>query len=259
MALTSREIRAGLCGLGVEKGDALFVHSSLSSLGHVEGGADTVVDALLDAVGPFGTLAVPTFTRYDEPYDPEESPSTVGAVTDAARTHEDAVRSIHPTKSIVVIGPDAAELVADHAPANSLGIDSPLHRIIQRGGRILLVGVDHTTNSALHVAERLAGMAYRDQKAETTTSVGNGIERVTVNQVHCSKGFEAISPLARHAGIVRMGQIGAAEVRLIEGEPLLDLAVELLEAEPGALLCSSPNCARCQYARERIAASQEAG
>ena len=257
MALTSREIRAGLRGLGVEEGDALVVHSSLSSLGHVEGGADAVVDALLDAVGPSGTLAVPTFTRYDDPYDAEESPSTTGAVTNAVRTREAAERSAHPTKSVAVIGPDATEIVADHEPANSLGIDSPLHRVLQRDGRILLIGVDHTTNSALHVAERLAGMAYRDQKAETTTSVGDSVERVTVNQVHCSKGFEAISPLARHAAIARIGRIGDAEARLIEGEPLLNLAVELLETAPGALLCSSPNCDRCGYARERIAASRD--
>ena len=257
MALTSCEIRAGLRGLGVEEGDALVVHSSLSSLGHVEGGADAMVDALLDAVGPSGTLAVPTFTRYDDPYDPAVSPSTTGAVTNAVRTREGAARSAHPTKSIAVIGPDASELVADHEPANSLGIDSPLHRVLLQDGNILLVGVDHTTNSALHVAERLAGMPYRDQKAETTTYVDDRVERVTVNQVHCSKGFEAISPLARHAGIVRVGQIGDAEVRLIEGEPLLNLAVELLETEPGALLCSSPDCDRCAYARERIATSRD--
>ena len=257
MALTSREIRAGLCGLGVEEGDALVVHSSLSSFGHVEGGADAVVDALLDAVGPSGTLAVPTFTRYDEPYDPEASPSTTGAITNAVRTREGTERSAHPTKSIAVIGPDASALVADHEPANSLGIASPLHRVLKRDGNILLVGADHTTNSALHVAERLAGMPYRDQLAETTIRTDEGVERVTVNQVHCSNGFEAISPLARHAGIVRRGRIGDAEVQLIEGEPLLELAVELLETEPGALLCSSPDCDRCGYARERIAASRD--
>lgn len=255
MTLTSREIRAGLRGLGVDGGDALVVHSSLSSLGRVEGGADAVVEALLDAVGSSGTLAVPTFTRYDEPYDPEESPSTVGAITNAVRTREEAERSTHPTKSVAVIGPDAGELVAHHEPANSLGIDSPLHRVLERDGRILLIGVDHTTNSALHVAERLAGMPYRDQLAETTVRTADGVERVTVNQVHCSKGFEAIVPLARHAGIVTRGRIGEAPVRLIEGEPLLDLAVELLVADPGALLCSSPACDRCAYARERITAS----
>lgn len=253
MPLSCGEIRQGLGGLGVVDGEGLVVHSSLSSLGRVEGGADAVVEALLEAIGPDGTLAVPTFTRYHEPYDPATSASTVGAVTEAVRTRDEVERSGHPTKSVAAIGPEAAELVADHEPSNSLGPASPIHRLLERGGRVLLVGVDHTTNSALHVAERLAGVPYRDQTAETQTLVDGEVETVTVNRVHCSGGFEAIAPLARHAGIVSRGRIGDAEVRLIDGAPLLDLAVELLESDPGALLCSSPDCDRCQYARERIA------
>lgn len=257
MALTRDELRCGFRGLGLESGSTVVVHSSLSSLGRVTGGAETVVDALLDAVGPDGTVGVPTFTRYDEPYDPDASPSTTGAITEALRRRDDAVRSPHPTKSVAAIGPKAQSLLVDHDPANSLGPNSPLHRLLDPDGRILLLGVDHTTNSAIHVAERLTGAPYRDQVAKTETLIGGERREVAVNKVHCSRGFEVVRPLAERAGIVSRGRIGDANARLLDGEALLSLVVELLEAEPGALLCSVPTCDRCRYARERIA--QEAG
>lgn len=108
MPLTQREIRGGLRGLGVESGTGLVVHSSLSRLGWVEAGADAVVDAILDAVAPDGTVLMPTFTRYDESYHPADSPSTTGAITEAFRTRPGSERSTHPTKSVAVHGPDAA-------------------------------------------------------------------------------------------------------------------------------------------------------
>lgn len=248
-----RDILAGLRGLGLGSGDRVVVHSSLSSLGDVDGGAATVVDALLDAVGPGGTVAVPTFTRYDEPYDPGRSPSTTGAVTEALRGRDAAVRSPHPTKSIAAIGPDAERLLADHDPTNSLGPGSPLHQLLEHDGKILLLGVDHTANSALHVAERLTGAPYRGQTATTETMIGDGVETVEVNRVHCSRGFEVVHPLLVAAGAVSTGQVGAADARLLAGERVLSSTVDLLEAAPGALLCSVPDCDRCQYARERIA------
>lgn len=255
MRLDRDELTAGLQGLGLSDGDRVFVHSSLSSLGEVADGAEAVVDALLGAVGPTGTVGVPTFTRYDEPYDPATSPSTTGAVTEALRKRPDAVRSPHPTKSISAIGPAAEETLATHAPSRSLGPGSPLHRLIADGGHVLLLGVDHTTNSALHVAERLANVPYRDQTATTETTVDGEITTVEVNRVHCSRGFEVVQPLLVARGVVSTGEIGQARARLLDGAGTLAATVDLLEADPGALLCSTPDCDRCQYARERITES----
>lgn len=252
MALSRAEIRGGVRGVGIETGDALVVHGSLSSFGRVEGGAGTVVEALLDAVSDRGTVAMPSFTRYDEPYDPEESPSTVGAITEAFRTRPDVVRSSHPTKSVAVRGPDADRYVSDHAPENSLGPESPIHRVIADGASILLCGVDHTANSALHVAERLAGLPYRDQTAKTTRRTGGEIETVEVNRVHCSRGFESAGAVASRLGLESVGTVGDATVRLVEGPELLSLVVSLLGEEPGFLLCDRPDCERCAYARRRL-------
>lgn len=253
MTISRAEIRGGLRGLGIEAGDALVVHGSLSSHGRVEGGAETVVDALLETVGERATVAMPTFTRYDEPYDPEESPSTVGAITEAFRTRSEVRRSAHPTKSVAVRGADADRSVAEHELDNSLGPGSPIHRVVADGASILLIGVDHTANSTLHVAERLADLPYRDQTAETTRRTDGGTETVTVNRVHCSRGFESAGAVAARLGLESVGTIGEARVRLVDGPELLSLAVGLLEEDPGFLLCDLPGCDRCAYARRRLA------
>lgn len=255
MALTRDELRGGFRGLGLDSGDGVLVHSSLSSLGRVDGGAETVVDALRDAVGDDGTVMMPTFTRYDRPYDPDTSPSTVGAITEAFRKRPAAVRSTHPTKSVAAIGPNATSLVDDHDLRNSIGPGSPIHRLIdERCGAILLLGVDHTSNSTLHVAERLADLPYRDQLAETTIRRRDGsTETVEVNRVHCSRGFGVVGSVARRLGIRREGRVGDATARLLDGGTLLSLVVELLDEQPGLLLCDVPDCDRCAYGRRRIA------
>lgn len=258
MKLTRDALEGGFRGLGLDSGGCVVIHSSLSSLGRVDGGAETVVDALCEIVGDDGTVMMPTFTRYDRPYDPGASPSTVGAITEAFRKRPDAVRSAHPTKSVTAVGPDADSLVADHDPRNSIGPGSPIHRFIdERDADILLLGVDHTANSALHVAERLAGLPYRDQLAETTVRRRDGsAETVTVNRVHCSRGFDVVGSVARRLGVERTGYVGNATARLLDGGTLLSLVVGLLEERPGLLLCDVPDCDRCAYGRRCIAATR---
>jgi hypothetical protein len=108
----------------------------LSSFGRVEGGADSVLDAILEVIGPKGNLMLPTFnyTRpIPEPYfDPAATPGHTGAIPEAGRKRAGAVRSLHPSHSVAVIGPDAVELTRDHLKVRALGIGSPIDRLAQR-------------------------------------------------------------------------------------------------------------------------------
>ncbi len=106
----------------------MMYRSRYKSLGGVLGGPRTVVDALLEVVGPQGTLVVPTFTHSGTThFDPRSSPSLNGAITEAARAHPCAVRSWHPTHAVTVIGPSAAELVRDDLERGALGrVRSPV-------------------------------------------------------------------------------------------------------------------------------------
>ena len=118
--------------LGIKPGDHLLVHSSLHSVGPIDGGADALLDALLETVGRSGTVAVPAFSGLPEPdgyFDPLESPSNVGVFTEVLRKRPDAFRSLHPTHSVAAIGERAEAFVRDHLKAPAVRAGSPIDLI----------------------------------------------------------------------------------------------------------------------------------
>ena len=254
------DLRADFETLDIEAGDEVVVHSSLSSIGWVDGGADAVVDALVETVGETGTVVVPTFTSEfarHEPFDPDTTPSQTGAVTEALRKRPAAVRSAHPTHSVAAIGPAAPTLTADHAYLNSLGRDSPLHRLALRGGKILLVGVGNERNSSLHVAEALSNLPY---KAEMRTAyvLGDTGERreVETSRVGNAAGFPKLDPLAACRGAFTRGTVGDANATVMRGDEILEIAQEVLRDHPAFLLCDDPDCWWCPDARRQVADSE---
>ena len=156
------------------------MHCSMSRLGYVIGGAETVVDALLDAVGPDGTVVMQTHTSensdpaaWRNPPVPEawweairentpafradRTPSRkMGAVAEHLRTRSSAFRSQHPSDSCVALGALAETITRDHRLTPSLGAGSPLDRLVEHDAQVLLLGVDHGNNTLLHYAEHLA-------------------------------------------------------------------------------------------------------
>lgn len=157
--ITGRRLRGDLAAIGVEPGTTLVVHSSLSALGWVEGGAPTVVRALLDAVGDDGTLAMPAATPHvgeGLPFDRRTTPTTMGAIAETFRNWPGSLRSEHPLESVCARGPRADEVTADHPLAFSEGPGSPFARLHDLDSRILLLGVGFNRCTALHFAESLA-------------------------------------------------------------------------------------------------------
>jgi len=262
-AVSRSDLVADLREIGVESGTELVVHASLSSLGWVSGGAAAVVDALCEVTGSDGTVAVPTFTPPSvvetEPFDPATMRSRTGAITEALRARPDARRSEHPTHSVAALGPAAGELTRDHRLDRSLGADSPLHRLAQRGGQVLLLGVGHERNSTLHVAEALADLPYKTGTNRVLVRDRGEVRTVETARVGCGKGFPAVEPLARDAGIVRRGTVGAADAQLVPAAAIIDLTAEVLADDPGFLLCSDPGCWWCPDARRTLASSRDSG
>ncbi|MFP9190156.1 aminoglycoside N(3)-acetyltransferase [Natrialbaceae archaeon A-CW1-1] len=250
------DLVADLRSMGLERGDEVVVHASLSSIGRVEGGGETVVDALCTAIGDDGTVVVPTFTPSvvrEEPFDREETRSGTGAITEALRTRERAVRSDHPTHSVSALGPAAETLTDGHALERSLGLDSPLHRLARRGGRILLLGVGHERNSTLHVAEALADLPYKTGTNEVLVHNGDDAARtVEAAAVGCGKGFPAFEPVLEEAGLLTRGRIGGADAQAVPGKGLLEVAVPLLEERPAFALCDEPDCWWCPEAKRMV-------
>jgi aminoglycoside 3-N-acetyltransferase len=243
-------ISAGLQELGLPAGAHVLVHSSLSSFGYVAGGADTLIDALLDVVGPQGTLLVPTLTGSEELspanppfFDPQETPAWTGRVPETLRRRAGAIRSLHPTHSVAAIGALADALTRDHAlsvtPCDEC---SPYGQLAQReDGYILLLGVTHESNTTLHHVEELAGAAYHMQPEFAAARIRvNGETQIRHIMLHSYDGpernFAVLEPLLIERGVQRNGCIGRAEVRLIRAQGLVRIALAVLRANP-RILC----------------------
>lgn len=258
MGLTKDEVLQGLRTLGVKPGMVVMAHSSLSAFGPVDGGADTVIEALLEAVGPEGTLLMPAMGSAAV-FDVTETPSNVGTITDVFWRRPDVTRSLHPTHSAAGKGPLVAPILAGHLEQDSaIGPESPWGRVAQHpDGHILFLGCDQDRNTLLHTAEDLVNGAYlsplrRDYLDENR-------ERQTLEMQRFPgphRDFIRHDRLFREAGVMTVGKIGQAVCRLMKAGEILRLAVEALQADPAAVLCDNPHCEDCVKQRAAIKAAR---
>lgn len=235
--------------LGVPQGGKVLVHSSLSSLGHVDGGADTVIDSLLAVLGPTGTLLVPTltgsthFSPQNPPrFDPAQTPSWTGAIPETLRKRPNAVRSLHPTHSVAAIGADAALLLRGHAHSVTPCDEwSPYGELARRDdGYILLIGVTHASNTTFHHVEELAGLPYHMQAGfAAATVVVDGKEFTRHTMLHKygpARNFDVMEPFFLEQGIQHTGSVGAATVRVINTPGMVRSTLRAVAADPTILL-----------------------
>ncbi|WP_017582671.1 aminoglycoside N(3)-acetyltransferase [Nocardiopsis valliformis] len=236
---TRTSLAKDLTGLGVTPGDTLLVHTSLRSLGWVCGSDETVVRALLDAVGPTGNLVVPTQTsdnsdpadwcnppvpeawwetiRTEMPaYDPAITSSPhMGRVAERLRTWPGAVRSAHPQTSFAALGPNAAELMHPHPLASALGEDSPLARLAKADARVLLLGTGYDSCTAFHLAEyRVPHPPTEPSSCAIRTPEGKR-EWVTYTGIVLDESdFPALGAAFEATGVVTVDRVGSATARL---------------------------------------------
>jgi aminoglycoside 3-N-acetyltransferase len=253
---TTESLVADLHALGVAPGALLLVHSSLSRLGYVAGGAHAVVLALLAAVGPTGTIVTPAYTsdlsdpsRWEEPpvpeswwpvirahtpaFDPAVTPTRhMGAIVDCFLRVPDVRRSSHPRDSFAAHGPLASRVVDDHPLAYSLGERSPLARIYDLDGEVLLLGVDHGNNSSLHLSEYRADLPITDWISEGSPMLVDGArEWVTyADRAGNSDDFAALGEAFAATGKERRAPVAAGTARLMRQREVVDFGVRWLEA-----------------------------
>ena len=168
------KIKEDLTALGLQKGDAVLLHSSFKSMGTVEGGIQTFVEAMLSVLGDTGTLIVPTLT-FEEVSDTNRvfdycnSRSCVGAISEFVRKMDGARRSINPTHSCAAIGGKRDWYVNGHEKDRTpVGENSPIWKLHEDGGKVLMLGCRLTSNTSMHGIEEKAGVRYlMAPKAET--------------------------------------------------------------------------------------------
>jgi len=256
LKVKSKEMVESLVDVGVRRGGLLFLHSSLSAIGEVEGGAEAVVDALLDALGPEGTLVVPTFTYadqhdYPESIDPKwifdraTTRSGMGAITNAVRMREGAMRSVHLWHSVAAIGPLAETVVTGNGKAWASAWDdnSPMAWVFNNGGSILMLGVPYQNLTAVHVWEVEFGVDYRDTQFITRrTPLSDGTLVPLASQVHARNGkhtgsdFNRMGERMEKAGLVSIGHVANAVARLFTAADAHEMARTMYAEDKAAFL-----------------------
>lgn len=237
--------------LGVSPGDSLLAHTSLSRIGHVEGGASTVVQALIDAVGPEGTVLFPSHSGSAE-VSPDHPPvfdllkmpcvRWVGVIPETARRRPDGVRSLHPTHSVTAFGRLASWFVEGHERCETpCGAGTPYVKLAEVHGKILLVGCDHESNTSLHGVEEVAALPYHllpgAGPAELTDALGQ-VQRVPMryHRWGVERDFMRIDGELMRRAIQNVGKVGLAESRLVDADKMWRFVLERVQADPGALL-----------------------
>lgn len=242
--LTKEDIKSGLQNLGVKEGSLLGVHSSLSSFGHVIGGANTVLDALFETVGQSGTIVMSTYllsrplelTAEDVTngitwkvkrlsFDDLNSPSGMGIIADAFRQRNDVVRWFHPYHSVTAWGKNADVFCKSFKP------------LVEAGGEILLLGVQMDRCSALHLAEERVHLPKEITRLMAWEIPDDLMKAYPPEQwlIGCNGAwgdFLIVQEEAEKLGMIKKRTIGGATCRLFEAKPMVNLYMQLLRKDP---------------------------
>ncbi|MCX6043513.1 MAG: AAC(3) family N-acetyltransferase [Chloroflexi bacterium] len=221
LALSQEQMVNQLRALGLGAGQIVFVHSSLRSLGYVEGGAETVVDAFLEVLGAAGTLIVPTFTfahgNADAPiFDPQQDRSEMGAISEAVRQRALARRSVHLLHSVAALGAQATEICAVQG-ASAWAADGPFWQLYEQNATLLLLGVPYLRCTWFHVIEQLVQVSYREWVAkDARVRTENGQIEALPTRIYRPKAdfagndFNKFGRVLEEAGKVRIQAVGNA-------------------------------------------------
>lgn len=255
-----RDFVAAFRDLGMGNQSRVIAHASLSAFGQIQGGAQTLIGALLATCE---TVCMPSFTYRTMVIPPAGPPNNaidyslgpamnpmaeifskkmpvdpaLGTVAETFRAHAESRRSNHPILSFCGVN-------AEHAlEAQSLEDPlAPIGWLADQDGDVLLIGVDHTANTSLHYAEMIAGRKQFTRWALTRqgTATCPGFPG-------CSAGFQAIA--TRFHGVARQTVLGYAVIESVPLRDLINVATGWLRADPLAMLCKQKDCARCQAIR----------
>ncbi len=248
--VTPASMAGDLRALGVQPGMLLNVHSALSRLGWVVGGAQAVIQSLLDVLGEAGTLMMPSHSaqlsdpaNWQNPpapeawwatiraqmpaYHPQQTPTrNMGVIAETFRTWPGALRSGHPQTSHAALGPLADEIVAGHPLDCFFGEASPMGRLYALDGWVLLLGVGHGNNTVLHLAEDRAEFPGKTRHREGAPVLAGGRRRwQDFRPLKVSDhDFQEVGAAFAATGRQAEGPVGGATALLMRAREVVDFA-----------------------------------
>ncbi len=241
--------------LGVKPGAIIIMHSSLSKIGWTVGGPVSVIRALMQILTPEGTLVMPTFTssnsepsKWENPpvpkswwdtirkempaFEPKITPTRgMGSIVETFRSWPNVLRSNHPMSSFAAWGKNAKFITENHELIGDLGEGSPISRLYELDGQILLIGVSHENNSSIHLAEYRSNFpGKRYTKTGCAILINNQRKWVEWEELDLnSDDFEQLGNDFDSKINYKPGKIGIAETRLISLRDIVDFGVEWLK------------------------------
>jgi aminoglycoside N3'-acetyltransferase len=248
-----RQLRA----LGVQEGGVLLVHTRFSAVRPVEGGPEGLIVALGEALGPHGTLVMPSWTDDDDAvFDPATSRANpdLGVVPETFRRMPGVARGSHPF-AFAATGPRAEHVVGGPLPMPPHIPESAVGRVHDLDGQVLLLGIGHDADTTLHLAEVMAGVAYGLPHHITVLRDGTPVRIDYLENDHCCQRFALADEWLRSSGLQREGAVGHAHARLARSRDIVRLAVERLRDDPFLFLHPrGAGCADCDEARASVPA-----
>jgi aminoglycoside 3-N-acetyltransferase len=248
------ELTEQLRQIGVRAGGVLLVHTSFRAVGPVQGGPLGLISALRSALGPGGTLVMPTMTAAFEVFDPRSTPSEgMGITAELFWRQPGVVRSTHPGGSFAAQGPLAERICAPQPLSPPHGRESPPGRVLDVGGQVLLLGVSHSESTMLHVAEDIARVPYSVEHPCFVEIAGVPTRILVAETDHCCGGFLRMDAWLESRGLQQEGLVGHARAKMSDAADLVQVAVEHLREDPLVFLCPpGAGCAECDAARASI-------
>ncbi|MCD6361783.1 MAG: AAC(3) family N-acetyltransferase [Armatimonadetes bacterium] len=244
-----RQITTGLAEVGLGEGDIALVHSSLSAFGYVEGGADTVIDALLETVGPTGTIVLPAFTwrAFHEAdtavLDLAHTPvkEEVGIIPETFRKRPQALRSEHICHSVAAIGPHAPDVMGEGV--SSFGAGSTFHQLYELDAWCLFLGATFNSCTELHAVEEYMQVPYRyHRNFEGSTVIRPDGTEVPSRSIEFFRypgyvnDFGKMRGVLEGHGVLHITQVGAAEIINVRIRDIFDITVGYMREDIGFLL-----------------------
>lgn len=250
-----QDILNALSEVGACNGQTVMVHTSLSSLGFVCGGAQVIIEALFETVGTEGTIMMPTQSwknldpatgvHWEEPenwwplirenwpaYNKDITPTnTMGAVAEMFRKWPGALRSDHPARSVAAWGKHAEYLTSAHDLSNIFGDGSPIGKLYALDGLVLLIGVGYDKNTSLHLADVRANYPGKHNSTEYSAVLEDG-KRVWKQYETLSvdgEDFNEIGEAFENTCSVRKAALGNGTITLMKQRELVDFAVTWIE------------------------------